>query len=56
MDLKIIEKILNLVLSYGLTAVKNYIFSLNKDTITLEDLLQLEQQFKRPETYFKNNS
>ena len=53
MDLKIIEKILDLVLTYGLCNVQNCIFSLNKDNITLEDLFKLEQEFKRPETYFK---
>ena len=53
MDLKIIEKILDLVLTYGLCNVQNSIFSLNKDNITLEDLFKLEQEFKRPETYFK---
>ena len=53
MDLKIIEKILDLVLTYGLCNVQNFIFSLNKDNITLEDLFKLEQEFKRPETYFK---
>ena len=36
MDLKIIEKILDLVLSYGLNS----------------DLLNLDQKFKNPESYF----
>ena len=56
MDLKIIEKILDLILTYGLSNVQNSIFSLNKDNITLEDLFKLEQEFKRPETYFKKKS
>ena len=53
---EIIEKILDLVLTYGLSNVQNSIFSLNKDNITLEDLFKLEQEFKRPETYFKKKS
>lgn len=52
MDLKIIEKVLDLVLSYGLNNVKESLFSLNKNNITMSDLLNLDQKFKNPESYF----
>lgn len=51
MNTQVILAIINLIVKYGVPAVKSVIETWQKDTVTLEDVEALKKQIKSPDQY-----